>query len=215
MDKFIDRTDAGIILAQHLEEYTHQKNTLVLALPRGGVPVAYEIATRLSLPLDIFIVRKLGFPEHEEYAMGALAPGGVVIFNEALLKQINLDKTLINQVIEAEQKELRRRERVYRSNRPFPSLFGKTIILVDDGIATGFTMRAAIVAIRQHKPAMLVVAVPVAANETCVEIAPLVDKLVCPLRPVNFYAVGFWYKNFDQTSDDEVLELIAERQNLM
>lgn len=210
MDKFIDRKDAGIILSKYLQEFAHEKNTIVLALPRGGVPVAYEIATALYLTLDIFIVRKLGLPQHEEFAMGAIASGDTLILNQDLLKQINLDSTSINNIIESEKKELERREHLYRGNRPFPNIEGKKIILVDDGIATGFTMRAAIEALYHHKPASIIVAVPVADYKTCEKIALLVDKMICPLRPVNFYAVGLWYESFSQASDDEVLALLHQ-----
>jgi len=214
MDKFTDRQEAGTILAKYLKNYANQSNVIILALPRGGVPVAYEIATALAIPLDIFMVRKLGVPGHEELAMGAIASGGTVIFNEPLINQLNLEQSSINTVIQVEQKELLRRELLYRGDRPFPKLLGKTIILVDDGIATGSTMFAAIKAIRIHKPASIIIAVPVAARETCEEIINLVDKLICPLQPINFYAVGLWYENFSQTSDREVIELL-EKSNAM
>lgn len=210
MDRFRDRQDAGIVLAEHLKEYAHRSNVIVLALPRGGVPVAYEVAIALSLPLDIFIVRKLGVPGYEELAMGALAMGGTVILNEPLMNQLHLDQASINAVLESEQRELLRREHLYRGNRPFPDLLGKTIILVDDGIATGSTMRAAVKALRNCKPAFIIVAVPVAARETCDEMAKLVDKIICPLKPINFHAVGLWYENFSQTSDSEVIELLEK-----
>jgi putative phosphoribosyl transferase len=208
MEKYIDRYEAGIILAEHLKDYANQEHVIALALPRGGVPVAYEIATALSIPLDIFIVRKLGVPGHEELAMGAIASGGTVVFNEPLMNQLNIEQKLIDSVLAAEQKELVRRELLYRGNRPFPNLLGKTIILVDDGIATGATMLAAVKALHKHKPASIIIAVPVAARSTCEELKTLVDKIVCPLRPINFYAVGLWYEQFSQTSDDEVIELL-------
>lgn len=210
MDKYIDRQQAGIILARYLKEYTNHKNTIVLALPRGGVPVAYEVAMALSIPLDVYIVRKLGVPGHEELAMGAIASGGTVIFNEPLLQQLQLDQSSIDSVLQSEQKELIRREQLYRGNRPAPNFSGKTIILVDDGIATGATMQAAVMALGKHKPASIIIAIPVAALETCEEMANLVDKIICPLKPVNFYAVGLWYENFSQTSDDEVIELLQK-----
>lgn len=215
MDKFIDRQEAGIILAEQLKSYANQSNTIILALPRGGVPVAFEIATTLSLPLDIFIVRKLGVPNHEELAMGAIASGGTVIFNEPLMTQLNLEGSSIEGVLHAEQKELVRRELLYRSNRPAPNLPGKTIILVDDGIATGSTMYAAIQALRKHKPTSIIIAVPVAPRTTYDEMKTLVDKIVCPLTPTNFYAVGLWYENFSQTSDDQVIELLEKQINHM
>jgi len=210
MNKFVDRHEAGKILAEQLKQYAKSDNTIVLALPRGGVPVAYEIAKILSLPLDVFIVRKLGVPGHEELAMGAIATGGITVFNDEIVHSLNIPKYAIDQVIQSEKQELQRRDLIYRDNRPFPSLEGKTIILVDDGIATGATMRAAIKALQQQKPANIVIAVPVAAFSTCEEMAKLVDKIVCPLMPHEFYAVGVWYENFSQTSDEEVFELLKK-----
>ncbi|MGQ3891257.1 phosphoribosyltransferase [Legionella sp. CNM-4043-24] len=210
MDKFIDRFDAGIFLAENLKEYANKPNVIILALPRGGVPVAYEIATALSVPLDVFIVRKLGLPGHEELALGAIASGDTIFFNEPLMSQLNINRLSIQHVVEKEQEELLRREHLYRGNRFFPNLKEKTIILVDDGIATGSTMKAAIKALRKHNPASIVIAVPVAAYSTCEELAPLVDKIVCPLKPIDFYAVGLWYEQFPQTSDNEVIELLKK-----
>lgn len=210
MDKFIDRYEAGVILAKYLKDYAHNPNVIILALPRGGVPVGYEIATVLSAPLDVFIVRKLGLPGHEELAMGAIASGGTVFFNEPLMNQLNLDRLTIQNVVEKEREELLRREQLYRGNRPFPNLKEKIVILVDDGIATGSTMRAAIEALRTHKPTSIVIAIPVAAYSTCSEMAHLVERIVCPLKPIDFYAVGLWYENFPQISDDEVIELLKK-----
>jgi predicted phosphoribosyltransferase len=207
-EKFFDRSAAGKALAHLLQSYEKNPNTLVLALPRGGVPVAYEIATSLSLPLDLCIVRKLGVPGHEELAMGALATGGTVVFNDAILKQLNIPSTAIDQVIQSELIELHRRETAYRGNRPLPVLKNKTIILVDDGIATGATIRAAIKALRLQNPAIIIVAVPVAAPETVQKIAALTDKIICPLMPIYFSAVAEWYDHFPQTSDREVTELL-------
>ena len=212
MDQFIDRQEAGTILAKLLKDFAHQSNVIVLALPRGGVPVAYEIAQELSAPLDVFIVRKLGVPGQEELAMGAIASGGTVIFNEPIVRALNLEKSSIDRILQSEQEELARRERLYRGNQPYPALLGKTIILVDDGIATGATMRAAIKGLRSYKPASIVIAVPVAARSTCEEMAGLVDKIVCPLEPINFCAVGLWYEHFPQTSDSEVCELLAKAE---
>lgn len=208
MDKYVDRKDAGVILANYLVEYTNKPNVLILALPRGGVPVAFEIAKALSLPLDVFIVRKLGHPDNEEFAMGAIASGGVTFFNEGLIQQTELDLNRMQPVIERETKELLRREVLYRGNRPYPNLRDKTVILVDDGIATGSTMRAAIQALRTQKTGDIVIATPVAALSTCKELAPLVDKIICPLQPLQFYAVGLWYESFPQTSDEEVIALL-------
>lgn len=210
MERYIDRYEAGTVLAEYLKDYANQTNVIVLALPRGGVPVAYEIATALSIPLDIFIVRKLGVPGHAELAMGAIASGGTVVFNEPLMNQLNIEPRLIDAVLASEQKELVRRELLYRDNRPFPNLVDKTIILVDDGIATGSTMLAAVKALTKHKPASIIIAVPVVARSTCDELEALVDKIVCPLTPINFYAVGLWYEQFPQISDKEVIELLKQ-----
>lgn len=213
MNKFMDRHEAGKILADQLKQYAKKDTTIVLALPRGGVPVAYEIARQLSLPLDIFIVRKLGVPGHEELAMGAIATGDITVFNDDILQHLNIPKSAIEQVIQFEKKELRRRDSTYRENKPFPSLEGKTIILVDDGIATGATMRVAIKALQQKNPASIVIAVPVAAFSTYEELSRLVDKIFCPLIPHELYAVGSWYENFSQTSDKEVFELLKKIKN--
>jgi len=214
VDKFSDRSEAGIILAKYLKDYIGNPNVIILALPRGGVPVAFEIATALAVPLDVIIVRKLGLPGYEELAMGAIASGGTVFFNEALLNQLNLNRLSIQNVVEKEREELLRREQLYRGNRPFPNLKEKIVILVDDGIATGSTMMAAIEAIRNHKPKSIIIAVPVAAYSTCEELAPLVERIVCPLKPIDFYAVGLWYENFPQTSDDEVIELLNKSHSI-
>lgn len=215
MDKFFDRREAGKVLSEQLMQFEKKSDTIILALPRGGVPVAYEIAKKLSLPLDVFIVRKLGMPGHEELAIGAIATGGIAVFNNEIVQNFNIPKSAIDSVIQLEQQELQRRNSLYRGNRPFPVLVGKTIILVDDGIATGATMRAAIEALHQQKPAKIIIAVPVAAFSTCEEMNRLVDKIICPLRPYQFYAVGIWYENFSQTSDEEVAELlkIANKEN--
>ncbi|AUH71739.1 phosphoribosyltransferase [Legionella sainthelensi] len=206
---YSDRYQAGIVLADLLKDYARRSDVIILALPRGGVPVAYEIAKKLSLKLDIFIVRKLGVPGHEEFAMGAIASGGIVVLNEEVLSTLHIKKEAINQVIQSEQDELSRRELVYRGNQYLPELMEKTVILVDDGIATGYTMRAAIAALRQKHPAKIIIAVPVAARSTCDELAPLVETIICPLQPANFYAVGLWYNDFSQTTDEEVIKLLA------
>jgi len=213
--KYLDRNHAGLVLAELLKNYNRQKNTIILALPRGGVPVAYEVAMKLCLELDVFVVRKLGVPGHKELAMGALASGGTVVFNDEIINYLQIQKSSIDRVIKSEQEELTRREHLYRGNKPFPLLAGKTIILVDDGIATGSTMKAAIMALRQKQPADIIVVVPVAAPSTCDEIAGLTETLICPLQPVDFNAVGLWYDNFSQTSDEEVVELLEQsRLNL-
>lgn len=210
MDKYIDRPHAGKILATHLKKYANKEDVIVLALPRGGVPVAYEIAKSLSAPLNVFIVRKLGVPGHEELAMGALASGGVILLNEELINYLHISKSSIDEVIKSEEEELSRRESLYHVNEETPVLKDKTILLVDDGIATGSTMHAAIMALRQQKPAQIIIAVPVAAQDTYREMTKLVDQIVCPLIPINFYAVGLWYESFSQTSDDEVCELLEK-----
>lgn len=210
MEKFYDRTEAGKILAKELKAYAKRSDVIVLALPRGGVPVAYEIAKALTVPLDILVVRKLGVPGHEELAMGAIATHNSIVFNQEIINNLNISKSIINQVIQSEKKELKRREVAYRGDRPFPELTDKTVILVDDGIATGATMRAAIVALGEQQLAQLIVAVPVAAVSTCEEIAALVDQFVCPLRPTYFYGVSMWYTYFSQTTDEEVYELLAK-----
>lgn len=213
MDKYIDRKDAGISLANFLKDYANHKNAIVLALPRGGVPVAYEVAMALSIPQDIFLVRKLGVPGHEELAMGAIASGGETFFNKLLLSQLNLTQQSIDAVKQSEQKELIRREHLYRGKQRFPNLLGKTVILVDDGMATGATMQVAVTAISKQNPAAIIIAVPVAAPATCDELAAFVDKIICPLKPLNFHAVGLWYENFPQVSDSEVIELL-KRANI-
>lgn len=209
MKKYVDRTEAGKILAAHLKQYRNQKDIIVLALPRGGVPVGYEIAKSLPAPLDIFIVRKLGVPWHEELAMGAIASGNTILFNEEIVRQLNISKPEIEKVIKSEEMELNRREHEYRGNRPLPSLKDKTVILVDDGIATGATMKAAIMGIRKQNPKKIVVAAPVAALDTYQEIRTMADEVICPLIPSEFFAVAAWYENFPQTTDEEVFELMS------
>lgn len=208
--KYLNRVEAGQTLAAELKEYADREDVIVLALPRGGVPVAFEIAKALRVPLDVFIVRKLGVPGHSELAMGALAMGGVSVFNEDIISQLNIPKEAIDEVIEDENEELKRRVDVYRENHVFPPLKDQTIILVDDGIATGATMRAAIKALRKLAPAKIIVAVPVADKGMCEKMQPLTDKLVCPMRPTQFYAVGAWYEDFSQTEDDEVRDLLKK-----
>jgi putative phosphoribosyl transferase len=185
-----------------------QKNCLVLALPRGGVPVAYEEAKKLYLPLDILLVRKLGVPGHEEVAMGAIASGGIHVINHDILQQLYISLEDMTQVTDKEQKELQRREQLYRGKLPAPVVKGKTVIIVDDGLATGATMKAAIAALREAKATTVIVAVPVGAPSTCLELAKLADKLVCMHRPEPFYGVGQWYTDFSQTSDEEIQNLL-------
>ena len=210
---FRDRTQAGRLLADELKRYRHRENVLVLALPRGGVPVGFEVAQALHAPLDVFVVRKLGLPGHEELAMGAIASGGVRVLNEEVVNKLRISETTIEAVAAKEKEELKRRELLYRGHNVPPDIHRNTIILVDDGIATGSTMRAAIAAIKQQKPARLVIAVPTGAPSSCAEIEPLVDELVCLMMPRDFYAVGQWYENFSQTSDEEVARLLEESRH--
>lgn len=209
--RFQDRHHAGRQLAEKLRSYANQPNLLVLGLPRGGVPVAYEVAQELNAPLDVVLVRKLGLPGHEELAMGAIASGGMRVLNEQVLQMVNIDERTIARVTEEEQRELERRELAYRGDRPKLNVCGRTVILVDDGLATGSTMLAAALALRKQDPARLIVAVPVAAAETCEKIRAEVDEVVCALTPESFHAVGLWYEHFPQTSDEEVRILLAKR----
>ena len=213
--RFRDRRDAGRQLAAKLMDYANRPDVVVLALPRGGVPVAFEVAKALNAPLDVFLVRKLGVPGHEELAMGAIATGGVIVRNSEVVDMLRIPERVIQQVAAAEQRELERRERLYRGERPRPDVRGKTVILVDDGLATGATMRAAANALREQHPAHIVVAVPTAAPETCDEFRDEVDDIVCAITPEPFYAVGLWYEDFSQTTDDEVRILLelASRQH--
>jgi predicted phosphoribosyltransferase len=206
---FRDRSEAGRLLAQKLLAYANRPDVLVLALPRGGVPVAYEVARALDAPLDVFLVRKLGVPGYEELAMGAVATGGVRVLNDQIVNTLRIPSYVIDAVAAWEQQELARRERVYRGERPPPDVHGRTVILVDDGLATGATMHAAITALRQQQPARIVVAVPTAAAETCDELRTQVDDVICAITPEPFYAVGLWYEDFSQTTDEEVRELLA------
>jgi predicted phosphoribosyltransferase len=203
-----DRTDAGRQLATKLTNYARRADVTVLALPRGGVPVAFEVAAALHAPLDVFIVRKLGVPGHEEFAMGPIATGGVRVLDDDALRFLGVSRAAIEQVTAAEQRELERRERVYRGDRPPPDVSGRTVILVDDGLATGSTMRAAVEALRREGAARVVVAVPIAPPETCDAFREIVDDIVCARTPEPFHAVGRWYLNFSQTMDDEVHELL-------
>lgn len=205
---FRDRYDAGRQLASKLTAYASRPDVLVLGLPRGGVPVAFEVAQGLHVPLDVFLVRKLGLPGREELAMGAIATGGVVVLNHDVVDTLGVPQQIIDRVAGAERRELERRDRAYRGDRPPPDAHGRTVILVDDGLATGSTMRAASAALRAQAPARLVVAVPVAAPETCDEFRHEVDDLICAITPEPFYAVGLWYDDFSQTTDDEVRSLL-------
>jgi putative phosphoribosyl transferase len=207
--QFRDRREAGRVLSERLREYADRNEVIVLGLPRGGVPVAYAVARALNAPLDVFMVRKLGVPGHEELAMGAIASGGARVLNENVLAKLDDSDAALARVTEAEMRELERREVEYRSNRPAADLCGKTVILVDDGLATGATMRVAVMALRDRSVASCVVAVPVAAPETCAKLRHKVDDLVCVLTPAEFMAVGQYYEDFSQITDHEVRALIA------
>jgi putative phosphoribosyl transferase len=206
---FPDRARAGRVLAGLLAGYAGHPDVLVLALPRGGVPVGAEVAGVLGAPLDVFVVRKLGVPGHEELAMGAIASGGTVVVNEQVVRQTGLSPYVLQQVTERERRELERRERAYRGGRPPPAVEGRTVLLVDDGLATGSTMRAAVLAVRRLRPARIVVAVPAASRRTCEALRAEADEVVCVASPDPFLAVGRAYERFEQVSDDEVRELLA------
>jgi putative phosphoribosyl transferase len=208
-ERFEDRRAAGRALARRLEGYADVPGLVVLGLPRGGVPVAYEIALALRAPLDVFVVRKLGVPDEEELAMGAIASGGARVLNEDLIRALHLNDAVIERVTQREQQELERRETAYRSGRAAIDVEGHVVIVVDDGLATGATMRAAVRTLRAMKPARLVVAVPTAAPDVCRELAADVDEIVCLRTPVPFYGVGYWYDDFSPTTDEEVRRLLA------
>jgi predicted phosphoribosyltransferase len=208
--KFRNRTDAGRQLAAALREFSHRPEVIVLALPRGGVPVAFEVAAKLSVPLDVFLVRKLGVPGHSELAMGAIAAGGVEVLSEDLIRDLDIPRALVQEVARRERMELEHRERAYRGDRKFPTVRDRTVILVDDGLATGSTMEAATLALRQHAPARIVIAAPVGARETCERLSGIADRVVCLAMPEPFRAVGLWFEEFGQTSDEEVARLLAE-----
>ncbi len=205
---FANRRQAGKKLATQLANYADRSDVLVLALPRGGVPVAFEVARALHAPLDLFLVRKLGVPGHEELAMGAIATGGVRVLNEEVTSRIHIPSSSIDEVAQREEQELKRRERLYRGDRVSPDVRGRTVILIDDGLATGSTMRAAATALRKMQPSKIIVAVPVAAAETCADLRSEVDEVICSATPEPFMAVGAWYSDFEQTSDEEVRELL-------
>ena len=207
-DIFQDRIEAGQLLAEKLVPYANQPDVIVLGLPRGGVPVAFEVAKALRAPLDVFVVRKLGTPGRRELAMGAIASGGVRVLNEEVVRGLGIPMEMVNAVTEEEQRELKRRELAYRGSYSEPEVRGKTVILIDDGIATGSTMRAAVRALAARHPARLIVAVPTVAGSTYSELRPEVDELVALMTPEQFDGVGKWYKDFSQTSDAEVTDLL-------
>jgi predicted phosphoribosyltransferase len=205
---FRDRSEAGQCLAMELARYRDRPDVLVLALPRGGVPVAFEVACALRVPLDVFVVRKLGVPGHEELALGAIASGGLCVLNQDVVRGLSIPDEVIERVAASEQRELERREQLYRGARPPADISGKTVILVDDGLATGSTMRAAVGALRRLGPARIVVAVPTGAPQACAELREEVDEVVCAESPQPFYAVGLYYQDFSQTTDQEVRDLL-------
>jgi putative phosphoribosyl transferase len=206
--RFRDRTEAGRQLATRLSTYANRSDVLVIGLPRGGVPVAAEVSKALHAPLDVFLVRKLGVPGHKELAMGAIASGGVQVLNDDVLDWLGIPDKTIDEVAARERRELQRRERAYRGDRPPPDFRDLTIILVDDGLATGSTMRAAIAAIRQQSPQRIVVAVPVGASVVCDAIRSEADEVVCLMTQDPLHAIGIWYENFMQTTDEEVCKLL-------
>jgi putative phosphoribosyl transferase len=211
--RFRDRAHAGQVLAAQLDELRARDDTIVLALPRGGVPVGYEVAVAIGAPLDVFVVRKLGVPGHRELAMGAIASGGTRVLNEQVVSAVGATEEIIDAVAAEEERELRRRERLYRDDRPPPRVAGRTVAIVDDGLATGATMRAAAAAVREMGPAALWVAVPVAAKPTCEELRPHVDAVVCARMPDPFQAVGLWYEDFADTTDEEIRELLRKAED--
>jgi predicted phosphoribosyltransferase len=212
--RFHNRADAGRRLAEKLAAYANRPDVLVLALPRGGVPVGGEVARALGAPLDVFLVRKLGVPGYEELAMGAVATGGIRVLNDEIVDGVGISDDVIDAVAARELQELARRERLYRDERPPPDVAGRTVILVDDGLATGATMRAAVQALRQQQPARIVVAVPTASPDTCEALKAEADDVICAMTPEPFFAVGHWYEDFRQTTDDEVRDLLCAKGDL-
>jgi putative phosphoribosyl transferase len=215
MTLFHNRSEAGRQLAAHLGEFANRTDVMVLALPKGGVPVAAEVASALAAPLDVLVVRKIGVPRNPEFAVGALASGGMMVLDTATMNQLGLTRDNLEPVIRAEQQELVRRERLFRRGRPYPDLEGKVVILVDDGLATGATMQAAVAALRTRRPALVVVAVPVASRSAIVMLQRTVDRVVCVAAPEPFYGVGAWYEDFEQTTDEEVLSLLTPGEILL
>ncbi|HLO83829.1 MAG TPA: phosphoribosyltransferase [Nostocaceae cyanobacterium] len=209
--RFRNRREAGQMLAQHLQVYANQEDVLVLALPRGGVPVAFEVAKALNTPLDVCLVRKLGVPGHRELAMGAIASLGIRVLNADVINSLGIDSQTIDTVAKQELEELQRRDRAYRGDRPPMNVKNKTILLIDDGIATGSTMRAAIAVLRQQHPKKIVVAIPVAPPKTYEHLQLEVDDIVCLLMPESMSAIGYWYEDFTQTTDEEVCSLLAQQ----
>jgi predicted phosphoribosyltransferase len=215
MERFTDRRDAGQRLAGELSEYANQEDVVVLGLPRGGVPVAFEVSKALHAPLDVFVVRKLGAPGNPELAMGAIASGGVRVVNAGVVDRLGISDEAIERVTEEERAKLQQREEVYRGARPGVDLEGKTVILVDDGLATGATMRAAVSALREHGPRKIVMAVPTAPPETCAEFDEVVDESICLTTPYPFFGVGGAYQDFSQTTNEEVRDFLQRADQSM
>jgi putative phosphoribosyl transferase len=211
---FKDRVDAGKKLAKELSKYANRSDVLILALPRGGVPVAFEVAKELNVKMDVFIVRKLGVPGNEELAMGAIASDNIRVLNEDVVRSFQIPERVIDMIAENELRELERREHAYRGDRPKPEVSGSIVILIDDGLATGATMRAAAAALKTKNPAKIVVAVPTAARDTCEFFGREVDEVICMTTPEPFYGVGAWYGDFSQTTDKEVCELLEKARTL-
>jgi predicted phosphoribosyltransferase len=210
---FPDRIAAGRMLGERLAPFANEQPLLVLALPRGGVPVAFEVAMALHAPLDVFLVRKLGFPGHEELAIGAIASGGTRLLNQAIIRGLHLPPQRVEAITQEETKELERRERLYRGNRDAPNIPGHTLILVDDGIATGSTMRVAVSALRQKGPRKIIAAIPVAPSAVCKQLQQEADAVVCLSTPTDFFAVGEWYRDFSQVNDETVRELLERAES--
>lgn len=206
---FEDRLEAGRLLAEKLHEYANRGDVVVLALPRGGVPVGFEVARALNAPLDVFVVRKLGVPGREELAMGAIASGGVRVVNQDVVQELGIPEEVIESVAAKEVEEVERREREYRNGRGAVNVGGRIVILVDDGLATGSSMRVAVAAIRKKQPAQIIAAVPVGSSDTCTDLESVADKVVCAATPEPFWGVGQWYRDFSQTSDEEVRDLLS------
>lgn len=208
MSRFLDRREAGRVMARRLSKYAGRPDVVVMALPRGGVPVAFEIARALRVPLEVFTVRKIGHPWNEELALGAIASGGIRMIDRDAMNEFGADAALLRATINLEERELERRERLYRGDHPFPKLAGQTVILVDDGFATGASARTALEALRAHRPTAIVVAAPVGSREACEMLAAVAGECVCASIPEPFYGVGMWYYDFSQTTDAEVLTLL-------
>ena len=208
--QFADRYHAGLVLAEHLDMYEGRTDLVVLALPRGGVPIGYEVARHLHAPLDVLVVRKLGAPGHPEFAIGAIAGGGITVLDDAFIVAHRVPAPVLEAIVQRERTEVVRRERVYRANRPPVAVTGHLVIVVDDGLATGSTMQAAVLALRRQAPAGIVVAVPVGSRQACDALTEVADHVICPLMPEPFSAVGLWYRDFSETSDEEVRQLLAQ-----